>query len=133
MTPVLGNYKQEWRSMMEESILTTTKKLLGITEEYEHFDQDIMVAINTALMTLNQIGVGKPEGFMVTDRFDRWNDFVPEEQRMNLGFIQSYVHLKTRLIFDPPQNSFTIESMNKMMSEIEWRLNVAVDYKSFDQ
>ena len=118
---------------MEESILTTTKKLLGITEEYEHFDQDIMVAINTALMTLNQIGVGKPEGFMVTDRFDRWNDFVPEEQRMNLGFIQSYVHLKTRLIFDPPQNSFTIESTNKMMSEIEWRLNVAVDYKSFDQ
>lgn len=118
---------------MEESILTTTKKLLGITEEYEHFDPDIMVAINTALMTLTQIGVGINGGFIVKDRFARWNDFVPEDQSMNLGFIQSYVHLKTKLLFDPPQNSFTIESMNKMLSEIEWRLNVAVDYKSFDQ
>ena len=41
-----------------DSILTSIKKLLGITEEYEHFDQDIIMHINSVFSVLTQLGVG---------------------------------------------------------------------------
>ena len=61
-----------------DSILTSIKKLLGITEEYEHFDQDIIIHINTALMILTQLGVGPSEGFFIKDNYALWSDFIPD-------------------------------------------------------
>lgn len=130
---------------MNESILLTIKKMLGLTEEYEHFDQDIMVHINSAIMTLNQLGVGSSDIFSVTSKDNTWSelfnesstDAVPTIVRMvsrignnnqkNIGMIQQYVYLKVKLSFDPPQNSFLVEAINKTLSEIEWRLNNMYD------
>lgn len=109
---------------MDESILNSIKKLLGIAEDYNYFDQDIIMDINAALMILTQLGVGPSKGFLITDDTDTWNDFV---NNANLGSIQSYVYMKVKLMFDPPQNSFTVDSMTKLVNEFEWRLNVAVD------
>lgn len=108
-----------------ESILTTIKKLLGIAEEYEHFDSDIIVHINTALMVLTQLGVGPSEGFSIEDNTSVWSDFLGTDTRFEA--VKTYIHLKVKLLFDPPTNSAVIESITKSISELEWRLNVAAE------
>lgn len=105
-----------------ESILTSIKKLLGITEEYEHFDADIIMHINSVFMILAQMGVGPSEGFSIKDKTATWDMFV--SQNTNLESVKSYVFMKVKLLFDPPQSSAVMESMNRMISEFEWRLNV---------
>ena len=110
---------------IDESILVSIKKLLGIAEDYNYFDQDIIMHINAALMILTQLGVGPSKGFLITDDSSTWSDFIKNSD--NLGSIQSYVYMKVKLMFDPPQNSFTVDSMTKLVNELEWRLNVAAD------
>lgn len=107
-----------------ESILTSVKKQLGITEEYTHFDSDIIMHINTVFMTLTQIGVGPSDGFTIKDASAVWSDFIPEG---NLEAVKTYMGIKVRLIFDPPLSSTHLDSMNRIASELEWRLNVNVD------
>lgn len=107
-----------------ESILTSVKKYCGITDAYTHFDPDLIMHINSVLFVLTQLGVGPSEGFMIEDEVAEWTDFVQGGQ---LESVKSYVCMKVRLIFDPPQSSAHMEAMNRMISEFEWRLNVAVD------
>ena len=109
-----------------ESILTSIKKLLGIAEEYEHFDNDIIMHINSVFMILTQLGVGPSKGFVITDSSASWDDYLPEGGE-KLQAVKTYMYMKVRLMFDPPTSSAVMESMNRMISELEWRLNVAVD------
>lgn len=108
-----------------ESILTSIKKLLGITEEYEHFDVDIIMHINSIFMVLNQLGVGPAEGFSIEDKSSTWDQFMPDGAIRNT--VKSYMYLKVKLLFDPPLSSTVTESVNRMVSEFEWRLNTAVE------
>ena len=108
-----------------ESILTSIKKLLGIAEEYTHFDADLIMHINSVFSILTQIGVGPAEGFSIKDESSVWGDFVPENSKWEL--IKSYTYMKVKLLFDPPLSSSVIESMNRIISELEWRIQVAVD------
>lgn len=123
MIHVHGGIKGGMR--MNDSILTSIKKLLGITEEYEHFDQDIIIHINSVFMILNQLGVGPSNGFSITDKTAVWSDFISEGS--NLESVKSYIYLKVRLLFDPPTTSAVMESMNRMISEFEFRLNVSAE------
>lgn len=107
-----------------ESILTSIKQLLGIAEEYEHFDPNIIMHINSVFMTLTQLGVGPAEGFMIEDDTSTWNDFTTDVNVLNA--IKSYMYMKVRLLFDPPDRSVT-DSYNRMISELEWRLNIHSD------
>lgn len=111
-----------------ESILTSIKKLLGITEEYEHFDADIIMHINSVLMILTQLGVGPPEGFFIQDETSTWTDFVPDT--MKIEAIKSYMYLKVKLLFDPPLSSAVMESYNRQISELEWRITSEAESKS---
>ena len=106
-----------------ESILLSVKKMLGITEDYQHFDKDIIMHINTVLLTLTQIGVGPEEGFLIEDEYAEWVDFIGEDTQMQA--VKSYVYLKVKLLFDPPLSSAVIESTNRMAAELEWRLRLA--------
>lgn len=108
-----------------ESILTSIKKLLGLTESYDHFDADIIMHINSVFMALTQMGVGPSEGFVIEDETTTWSDFA--ENTMPIESVKSYIYLRVRLLFDPPSSSSVIESMNRMISEFEWRLNVAAE------
>lgn len=108
---------------MEQSILVSTKKILGINEDVTDFDLDIVTHINTALATLTQLGVGPAEGFAITDDNDEeWKDFIGEDPRYNL--VKSYVFLRVRQLFDPPTTSYHISAVEKQVQELEWRLNV---------
>lgn len=108
-----------------ESILTSIKKLLGIEEEYTQFDNDIIMHINTVFLNLTQLGVGPEEGFLIEDDTATWYDFIGDSNQLQA--VKSYMYLKVKLLFDPPLSSSVIESMNRMIAELEWRLNVAVD------
>ena len=109
-----------------DSILDSMKKLLGISNDYNHFDQDIIIHINTAFMSLRQIGVGPKEGFAIHGSKETWGDFLLDMK--TLESVRTYLYLKVRLIFDPPTNSAVVEIFNKNINEIEWRLNSEVDY-----
>ena len=108
-----------------DSILTSIKKLLGIAEDYTNFDTDIIIHINSVFSILTQLGVGPSEGFSISDENDVWSDFINDSTKIEL--VKTYIYLKVRLIFDPPQSSSVIDAMNRTISELEWRLNVAVD------
>lgn len=110
-----------------ESILTSIKKLLGLPKEYVQFDDDIIMHINTVFLNLTQLGVGPEEGFVIEDDSSEWSDFVDVDNNARLHAIKTYIYLKVKLLFDPPLSSSVIESTNRMISELEWRLNVAVD------
>lgn len=106
-----------------ESILTSIKKMLGITEDYTHFDADIIMHINSVFSILTQLGVGPDDGFVIKDDKAVWTDFIKDNSKMEA--VKSYMYLKVKLLFDPPLSSAVIESTNRMISEYEWRLNVA--------
>ena len=109
-----------------ESILTSIKKLLNIAESYKNFDMDIIMHINSALMVLNQLGVGPSEGFSIKDETNTWDEFIPED-RADMEAIKSYVGMKVRLLFDPPSSSAAISSMEKLIGEFEFRISVAAE------
>ena len=110
-----------------ESILTSIKKLLGIPEDDESFDTDIIIHINSVFMILNQLGVGPTKGFKIYNNEDICDDYITDEITVEL--VKSYVYLKVRLLFDPPSTSAVMDSINRQISEFEWRLNISSDSK----
>lgn len=112
---------------MTNSILTSTKKMLGITDEYTHFDADIIMHINSVFVILNQLGVGPDAVYRIDDKDDMWADFMADDPQLEM--VKSYMFLKVRMLFDPPQSSAVMESMKNMINEFEWRLNVAAELK----
>lgn len=111
-----------------DSILTSIKKLLGIAEEYDHFDADLIMHINSVFMILTQMGVGPKEGFVITGPYEVWTSFLPETGP-KLEAVKSYVYLKTRLLFDPPTASAVMDATKSMINEFEWRLVHGVETK----
>lgn len=108
---------------MEASILTSTKKMLGVGEEYTPFDLDILTHINSVLSTLDQLGVGPVGGLSIEDETAVWEDLdVPITQ---INAIRSYVFLKVQMLFDPPATSFLIQAREKQIAEFEWRIREA--------
>ena len=110
---------------MQDSILMTIRKLVCGNSYADHFDTDLLVHINACFSILNQLGVGPENGFVVTDETQSWSSYIADNYRLNM--VKTYVTLKVKKIFDPPLTSSVLEAMNKEISELEWRLNVAVD------
>lgn len=111
---------------MDNSILTSIKKLLGIAKSDKSFDPDIIMHINTVFMILNQVGIGPEEGFRIEDESTQWSDYVDDDA--DLEAVKTYVYLKVKSIFDPPLSSAVKESHDRLLHELEWRLNVNVEY-----
>jgi hypothetical protein len=107
---------------MSDSILTSTKKILGVDETYTVFDQDIMIHINSVFSTLSQLGVGPDYGFEITGATETWGDFLNGDK--NLNAVRTYVYLRVRLLFDPPTTGYLVEALKEQIKELEWRLNV---------
>lgn len=114
---------------MEESILKTTKKILGIDAEYKAFDLDVITHVNMVFTTLNDLGVGPPAGFMITGDDETWDQFEIDILQQNA--VKTYVFLRVKLAFDPPQTSFHIQSLNEQVKELEWRLNTRREDKEW--
>lgn len=108
---------------MEQSILTSTKKILGLAEEYTPFDLDVITHINTAFSTLYQLGVGPTTGFAIEDATPTWADFIDGDISI-VNACKTYVYLRVRLLFDPPPTSFALQAMKEQLAEYEWRISV---------
>lgn len=106
---------------MEDSILKSTKKILGLEDSYTAFDLDIITHINTAFSTLHDLGVGPVDGFAIEDDTAGWEAYLDGDKRFNS--IRSYVFLKVRLLFDPPTTGYLITAYEKQVQELEWRIN----------
>lgn len=107
------------------SILQSIKKLLGIEKDYESFDTDIIIDINSVFMILNQLGVGV-FGFTITGPDETWGDFLGDDLSY-LQLVKTYTYLKVRLMFDPPSTGVLHEAMERQVKEFEWRLNVQAE------
>lgn len=114
-----------------DSILNTIKKLLGIDSADDSFDVDILVHINSIIPILSQMGIGPKNGFMVTSSEQVWSDYI-DSSVINVEGVKTYIYLKTKLIFDPPTNSTTIEAFNKLLNELEWRMMLAVETNNLE-
>lgn len=107
---------------MTDSILDSTKKALGIADDYTAFDVDILMHINSVFSTLNQLGIGPEDGFAIEDNTATWTTYLAGELKKNS--VKTYMYLRVRMLFDPPTTSFTQEAMKEQILEHEWRLNV---------
>lgn len=110
---------------MNDSILTSVKKMLGLSEDYDVFDLDIIVHINSVFTILTQIGVGPANGFMIEDKTVTWTDFIHDMSFYQL--VKSYMVLKVRLLFDPPNSSAVLECYKTQANEYEWRLKTMAE------
>lgn len=110
---------------MQDSILMTIRKLVCGDPYADHFDTDLLIHINACFSILNQLGVGPESGFVVTDETQSWSSYIADNYILNM--VKTYVTLKVKKIFDPPLTSSVLEAMDKEISQLEWRLNVAVD------
>lgn len=107
-----------------ESILTSVKLQLNLTEDYEYYDADIIMHINSVFMILRQIGVGPEEGFSIKDKSTTWDEYISTDK---IEAVKTYVGLKVKLIFDPPSSSIAVEAINRTLGELEWRLNLEME------
>ena len=111
-----------------DSILQSIKKLLGLDENYDAFDNDVMMHINSVLMILTQLGVGPKNGFSITGEEETWENYLGEDIS-KLSAVKTYVYLKVKTMFDPTSSSVVNEATKEMLKELEWRLNSEVEYK----
>lgn len=109
---------------MNDSILRTVKKVLNLDPDYTAFDADVIMHINMALMVLRQVGIGPPNGFVVTDETQTWTEFLGSSVS-RLDATKSFVYLKVRLVFDPPEAGYAISAMERQIDELLWRLNTS--------
>lgn len=117
---------EEENKAIFDSILETIKKLIGLDKDYGVFDIDLIVAINSSFMILNQLGIGPDKPFSITDASSTWKDFFGDEEIFALA--KSYIYLRTRLLFDPPSSGVLHEAVERQISEFEWRMHVQADY-----
>lgn len=105
-----------------DSILLSIKKLLGLVEDDQAFDADIIIHINSVFTILNQLGIGPEDGFKIESQEETWGQFIQDDTL--LEDVKTYIYLKVRLIFDPPLNSSILQSVERTISELEFRLNL---------
>ncbi len=110
---------------MDDSILLSMRKLICGDPYADHFDEDLLIHINSCFSILMQLGVGPERGFIVSDTTQTWSDYIGDNTMLNM--VRTYVTLKVKSIFDPSLTSSVLDAHNKQIAELEWRLNVAVD------
>lgn len=110
---------------MSSSILNDVKHNLGLFADQTAFDKDVIIHVNSVLATLTQLGVGPIEGYQITGPENTWTEFVNDPR---LNSVMSYVFLKVKLMFDPPTTGFLTTAMERQIQELEYRINVVVDY-----
>lgn len=108
-----------------DSILNSVKKMIGFSEDYDVFDPDLIMHINSAFSVLTQLGVGPKNGFSISGADETWSLYFAGQEPIEM--VKSYMYLKVRLLFDPPNVGVLHEAMERQVQEFEWRLNVAAD------
>lgn len=114
----------------DDSVLLMTKKLLGITPSLTDFDPDVLSAINAALFTLKQLGAGTKDGKMVSDQTTTYQDLYGDDNPdLDIDAIKQYIYCRSKIIFDPPQQSSLLQSLKDQAEELQWRIRLAAELR----
>lgn len=113
---------------MEGSMLNDIKKLFGITEDNEDFDLDLKLHINSCLSTLNQLGIGTEQPFVIESKYETWEEFLGEDLQ-SFQDVKMYIYYKTKLGFDPTTSATIVSQLNEEIRELEWRMRIKSDMK----
>jgi hypothetical protein len=116
-------------SSIPESILNSTKKVLGLEEDYTAFDVDVVMHINSVLSILGQLGIGPEEGFAIEDADETWTDLFSDVKLLNM--VKTYVYLRVRMLFDPPTTSFAISAMERQIDELTSRISIHREFEAY--
>jgi hypothetical protein len=108
---------------MEQSILRSTKKALHVSPDDDSFDLDVVTQINSAFSTLNDLGVGPEDGFIIEDDAPVWEDFLSGD-KVQISQIKTFVTLKSRLGFDPPAAGFLLTAIESQIQELVTRISM---------
>lgn len=110
------------------SILSDIRKLVGGDENGTDFDVDLVININTSISILTQLGVGPKGGFVITTAgTETWDRLTGDTNLLEM--IKTFVYLKAKIVFDPPQNASTLNAFKEEIKELEWRIPVAIETK----
>lgn len=112
---------------MPQSILLSVKEMLGVPSEYEAFDEQLIIHINSVFAILSQLGVGDGTKFAIADEDDTWDDYLNTEDDLNLEEVKSYIYLKVKMMFDPPSSGTAADAFKQQIAEFEWRINAEAD------
>ena len=112
--------------MNEDNILHSIKASLGLPADYPPFDNEIILYINTILGVVNQLGVGVDGYEISSEENGSWNEFLSNEieEGISINEVKTYVAKRVQILFDPPTSGILMEAYNKIISELEWRINV---------
>lgn len=110
------------------SILKETKNTLGISEDLDEFDTDVMLHINNAFFALRQLGVGPAKALYIDSEATKWNEFTLDD---SIGAVKSYIWASVRLAFDPPENSWANDALEKQKQEAQYRLMVDAEERRY--
>ena len=110
---------------LDQSILNTIKHMLGLTDEINAFDEELIVHINGVFTILNQLDVGPDEGFMITGTDETWDQLTDQVSLATM--VKELIYLKVRMIFDPPASSVVADAYNQRIAELEWRMNIQAE------
>lgn len=116
---------------MENSILISVKKVLGVGADCSDFDEDIIMHINSVLAILRQLAVGPEEGYAISGVEETWTDYLGDDS-LHINMVKSYICAKVRTMFDAPVSSSVMDSLKRICDEFEWRANVAAENKMLD-
>lgn len=119
---------------INDSVLNSTKKLLGIMPEEKDFDQDIIAAINASIFTLSQLGLNTKDGITVYDETTTFSDLFKDcVDSLDIEAVRQYIYIKTRIAFDPPQVNALAEMFKEQKKELEWRLRLSAEQSEYDE
>lgn len=105
-------------------ILETTKAALGLQPDYDPFDVELLMHINSVLSILGQLGVGPTEGF-VANADTTWAELLPDSK---VEDAKTYVYLRVKMVFDSgSMTPSVVAAYEKTIEELGFRITVAVD------
>ena len=114
---------------MAESILESIKTDLAVC--YDEFDSELIMYINSAIAELTLAGVGPKSGFRITGSTETWTQLTEDKTVHSL--CEQFIHLKTKLMWDSPNNSFATSAIEQELPKLLYAINLKVDCPPADR
>lgn len=111
---------------IDDSILSTIKDMVGIAKEDDSFDNDLIININSALSVLWQIGMPFAGSYSIKNNSDTWGSMFEGNEPL-IDMSKEYMYMRVRIVFDPPSNSYVMDSIKNRISELEWRIRIQLE------
>lgn len=115
---------------MDGSILEDIRVACNLNRDDDSFDDQLILHTNTFLFRSAQLGVGK-RGFSINSVDQQWTDFMPKDFEY-FEALKSFIGLRVRIVFDPPETQSVMAAINDIIRELEWTLYAEAEVSKED-